>query len=159
MAQLKQNDIIEKRLTAYKLRFFTNISHEFRTPLTLIKGAMERMEDTHEIPASMKQPVSSMRHSVERMMRLIDQLLEFRRLQNNKLSLSLQETDVVQFLYGIFLNFHDVSANKNIGYQFLPSRKSIVLFVDQGYIDKIVYNLLSNAFRYTPNGGSITLSP
>lgn len=158
MAQLKQNVIIEKRLTAYKLRFFTNISHEFRTPLTLIKGAMERMEDTREIPASMKQPVSSMRHSVERMMRLIDQLLEFRRLQNNKLSLSLQKTDVVQFLYGIFLNFHDVSANKNIGYQFLPSRKSIVLFVDQGYIDKIVYNLLSNAFRYTPNGGSITLS-
>lgn len=155
--QLRQNIAIEKQLTDYKLRFFTNISHEFRTPLTLIQGAMERITRVRDIPGDMKLPISNMQRSVERMLRLINQLLEFRKMQNGKLSLALQETDVVTFLYNIYMNFYDIAENRNINYLFMPQQKSLEAYVDRGHLDKIVYNLLSNAFKYTPKNGEIVL--
>lgn len=155
--RLRRDIAVERKLTDYKLRFFTNISHEFRTPLTLIEVAMEKIKNSKAIPADMRQPVSNMQRSVERMMRLINQLLEFRKMQNNKLSLSLQKTDIVPMLRDIFMNFHDIAESRNINYVFTTSEKSIVLYVDRGHIDKIVYNLLSNAFKYTPKNGSVEL--
>lgn len=155
--RLRRNIEVEHRLTEYKLHFFTNISHEFRTPLTLIEVAMNKIQDTKNIPSDMRQPISNMQRSVGRMLRLVNQLLEFRRMQNNKLSLSLQDTDIVAFLRDIFMNFHDIAQSRNINFVFSTSEKSINLFVDRGHIDKIVYNLLSNAFKYTPKGGSIEL--
>ena len=95
--------------------------------------------------------------STQRMLRLINQLLEFRKMQNNKLALSLQETDVVAFLYEIYLSFSDVAEQKNIDFRFLPSIPSYKMFIDKGNLDKVVYNLLSNAFKYTPSGGTILL--
>lgn len=155
--ELRQRVAVERKVTEYKLRFFTNISHEFRTPLTLIQGAMERIESVKNIPSDMRYPVSNMKRSVDRMLRLINQLLEFRRMQNGKLALSLQKTDVVALLYDIYMDFHSMAENRRINYQFATSKKTIDLYVDRGYIDKIMYNLLSNAFRYTPKGGSITI--
>ncbi len=92
------------------------------------------------------------------MLRLINQLLEFRKMQNNKLALSLQETDVVAFLYEIYLSFSDVAEQKNMDFRFLPSVPSYKMFIDKGNLDKVVYNLLSNAFKYTPSGGTILFS-
>ena len=155
--RLRRDITVERKLTDYKLKFFTNISHEFRTPLTFIGVAMERIKNAKSIPADMRQPICNMQRSVDRMMRLVNQLLEFRKMQNNKLSLSLQETDIVPFLRDIFMNFHDIAESRNINYVFSPSAKSIILYVDRGHIEKIVYNLLSNAFKYTPKGGSIEL--
>lgn len=149
---------VERQLTDYKLRFFTNISHEFRTPLTLIQGAMERMRDAQEIPGNMRQPLSNMQRSVERMIRLVNQLLEFRRMQDNKLSLALQETDIVAFLRDIYMNFHDIAENRHISYTFGTTDRTRMVYVDRGHIDKIVYNLLSNAFKYTPKGGSVAIN-
>ena len=88
------------------------------------------------------------------MLRLINQLLEFRKMQNNKLALSLQETDVVAFLYEIYLSFSDIAEQKNMDFRFLPSVPSYKMFIDKGNLDKVVYNLLSNAFKYTPSGGT-----
>ncbi|MGL5272750.1 MAG: hybrid sensor histidine kinase/response regulator transcription factor, partial [Phocaeicola sp.] len=93
-----------------------------------------------------------------RMLRLINQLLEFRKMQNNKLSLSLEETDVVAFLHEIFISFNDVAHSKNMEYQFFSSHPVYRMFIDKGKIDKIAYNLLSNAFKYTPSGGRILLN-
>ena len=146
---------IEKQLTEYKLQFFTNISHEFRTPLTIIRGAMERIKGQPTIPAEMRQPVSNMDKSVSRMLRLVNQLLEFRKMQNDKLRLALEETDVVKFLKSIFQNFWDIADNKHINYVFSTPLKSQTMFVDQAHLDKIVYNILSNAFKYTPVHGEI----
>lgn len=157
MNELNQKIAVEKQLTEYKLRFFTNISHEFRTPLTLIQGAMEGIEAVKTVPSDLRYPLSNMKRNVERMLRLINQLLEFRRMQNGKLTLSLQRTDVVSLLYNIYINFHSISENRNINYQFCTSHKKLEVYVDRGYLDKIVYNLLSNAFKYTPKGGNITL--
>ena len=89
---------VEKQLTEYKLVFFTNISHEFRTPLTLIQGALDRIHRTHNIPKEIRYSIKLMDKSTQRMLRLINQLLEFRKMQNNKLALSLEETDVIAFL-------------------------------------------------------------
>ena len=149
---------VEKQLTEYKLVFFTNISHEFRTPLTLIQGALEKIQRVTDIPRELIYPLKTMDKSTQRMLRLINQLLEFRKMQNNKLALSLEETDVISFLYEIFLSFGDVAEQKNMNFRFLPSVPSYKMFIDKGNLDKVTYNLLSNAFKYTPSNGTIILS-
>ena len=88
-------------------------------------------------------------------MRLINQLLEFRKMQKNKLALSLEETDIIAFCYEIFLSFKDVSESKNMDFRFEPSHTSYKMPVDKGNLDKVIYNLLSNAFKYTPSNGKI----
>ena len=155
---LRQRIKTEQQLTAFKLRFFTNVSHEFRTPLTLMQGALERIRDQKELPGALRQPVSNMEHSVERMVRLVNQLLEFRRMQEGKLSLSLQETEVVGFLRDRYMHFRDVAESRHISYSFIPSEKSCMVYIDRGFLDKVMYNLLSNAFKYTPSGRSITMA-
>lgn len=149
---------VEKQLTEYKLVFFTNISHEFRTPLTLIQGALEKIQRVTDVPRELIHPLQTMGKSTQRMLRLINQLLEFRKMQNNKLALSLEETDVIAFLYEIFLSFGDVAEQKNIIFRFLPSVPDYKTFIDKGNLDKVTYNLLSNAFKYTPSNGIITLT-
>jgi two-component system sensor histidine kinase/response regulator, hybrid (one-component system) len=149
---------VEKQLTEYKLVFFTNISHEFRTPLTLIQGALEKIQRVADIPRDLIHPLKTMDKSTQRMLRLINQLLEFRKMQNNKLALSLEETDVIAFLYEIFLSFGDVAEQKNMNFRFIPSIPSYKMFLDKGNLDKVTYNLLSNAFKYTPSNGTIILS-
>ena len=158
MYRMRRDIEVERKLTDYKLRFFTNITHEFRTPLTLIQGAMERIGDLKAVPGNLQQPISNMHRSVDRMLRLVNQLLEFRRMQNNKLSLSLQETEIVGFLRDIFMNFHDVAENRRISYNFNTNQKTLTGYIDRGHIDKIVFNLLSNAFKYTPIKGEISLN-
>lgn len=159
--ELKGKIRLEQELTKYKLTFFTNIAHEFRTPLTLIQGALEK--ETKIMKANKWQPelektVRTMNKSVQRMLRLINQLLEFRKMQAGKLKLSLQETDVVMFCRNIFQMFDDAAESKNITYKFEPSVAAYVMYLDRQKIDKVVFNLLSNAFKYTPSGGSVTLS-
>lgn len=89
------------------------------------------------------------------MLRLINQLLEFRKMQNNKLSLSLEETDVIAFLREIYLIFKDVAESKNMEYIFSPSVSSYKMFIDKNNLDKVAYNLLSNAFKYTPSNSRV----
>ena len=149
---------VEKQLTEYKLVFFTNISHEFRTPLTLIQGALEKIQGMEKVPKEMANSLKVMNKSTQRMLRLINQLLEFRKMQNNKLALSLEETDVMGFLHEIFLSFKDTAASKNMDFRFQPSVASYKMFIDKGNLDKVVYNLLSNAFKYTPSNGKVILS-
>ena len=154
---LKNQVEVETQLTEYKLRFFTNISHEFRTPLTIIKGAMEKMAVIGDIPSNLRQPMVSMRKSTDRMLRLISQLIEFRKMQQDKLQLALEEADIVAFLKDIFYTFREVAENKNINYLFSTFSKEHLMYFDKSYVDKIVYNLLSNALKYTPSKHNVTL--
>ena len=98
---LRNRIAVENQLTEYKLEFFTNISHEFRTPLTLIQGALERIVNMGNHSKDMQHSLKIMDKSTKRMLRLINQLLESRKMQKNKLALSLEETDVVAFCYEI----------------------------------------------------------
>lgn len=158
MNDLRNKIKVEEQLTEYKLVFFTNISHEFRTPLTLIRAALEKMHHVGKIPKEMAYSVRVMDKSTQRMLRLINQLLEFRKMQNNKLALSLEETDVIAFLYEIYLSFKDTAESKKMVFRFSPSVASYRMFIDKGNLDKITYNLLSNAFKYTPSGGKVEFS-
>lgn len=153
--RLRNRITVENQLTEYKLEFFTNISHEFRTPLTLIQGALNKLLSIENPPQEMQRPLRTMDKSTRRMLRLINQLLEFRKMQKNKLALSLEETDVIAFLYEIFLSFKDTSESKNIDFSFEPSQPSYKMYIDKGNLDKVTYNLLSNAFKYTPSNGKI----
>ena len=148
---------VENQLTEYKLRFFTNISHEFRTPLTIIRGAMDRINAQGEIPSALRQPVSSMQKSTDRLMRLINELLVFRKIQNQKLSLQLEETDVVDFLRNIFLTFKETAENRQISYNFTTFAREYKMYIDRNFVDKMAYNLLSNAFKYTGRKKEITM--
>lgn len=158
MEELRNKIKVEEELTEYKLVFFTNISHEFRTPLTLIQAALDKMHRVKSVSKEMSASIKMMDKSTQRMLRLINQLLEFRKMQNKKLALSLEEVDVIAFLYEIYLSFSDVSDSKKMDFRFIPSIASYKMFVDKGKLDKIVYNLLSNAFKYTPSNGKIDFS-
>jgi signal transduction histidine kinase/ligand-binding sensor domain-containing protein/DNA-binding response OmpR family regulator len=157
--QLNHKIKLEEQLTNYKLVFFTNISHEFRTPLTLIKGGLEKMELKADLlPKELLSPLRIMGKSTDRLLRLINQLLEFRKMQNNKLALSIEETDVIAFLKEIFYSFKDIAQSKNMDFRFISPSDRYKMYIDKEKVDKIAYNLLSNAFKYTPSGGKITLS-
>lgn len=155
--RLRRDIAMEKRLTDFKIKFFTDISHEFRTPLTLIRGNVDAMRQSADFPKALKQSADSLKRNTDRMMRLINQLLEFRRMEEDKLQPSLEETDIVAFLRAIAYSFHDAAANRGLSLGFMPQARQCMVYIDRGFVDKIVYELLQNAMKYTPRGGSITL--
>ena len=155
--RLRQAVHDEKMITEYKVKFFTNISHEFRTPLTLIISSIDKLQGNIALPSSVAQTVTLLKGSTERMKRLIDQLLEFRNMEQGKLQLRLQKTDACVFIYNIWQQFHDVGERRKINYTFLHSAKSLPCYMDQGHVDKMLFNIISNAFKYTPAGGEIAV--
>ena len=148
---------MDKEISEFKHRFFMDVSHEFRTPLTLILGSMERIRKTGDLPAAIRQPIANMGRSADRLKRLVNQLLEFDKQQHGKLSLRLQLTDVVKFLRDLTMGFSDMAYNKEMNLQFVPFAQHEEIYVDRSFLDKIVYNLLSNAFKYTPRKGDVTV--
>jgi len=155
--KLRNSVAMEHELTDYKLRFFTNISHEFRTPLTLIKGTVESLaEDSTNLNNATKSHIDKLLRNTRQMSRLIDQLLEFRKIQNNVLTLNLEETDISAYVTDIFNSFTDIAEQKNINFKLdIPNVWNIL--IDRNKVEKIIYNYLSNAFKFTPNNGSITV--
>ncbi len=157
MDALRNRIKVDEQLTEYKLMFFTNISHEFRTPLTLIQNALEKIQFVEGIPKELEYPVKVMEKSVRRMLRLVNQLLEFRKMQNDKLALSLEKIDVIGFLKEIYWSFMEIAKSKDIVFSFVPSVENYEMYIDRDKVDKIIYNLLSNAFKYTPSKGKVEL--
>lgn len=158
MNALRNRIKVEQQLTEFKIQFFTNISHEFRTPLTIIRGAADRMKLSDKVPAEIKQPVSSIGKSVNRLLRLVNQLMEFSKMHEGKLKLRVTETEMVGFIREIYATFANLAEGKYIDYQFSTNVKSCIVPVDRDKIDKIAYNLISNALKYTPSHGSVKVS-
>lgn len=154
--QLRQRLKLERELSEYKMLFFTNISHEFRTPLTIIRSSIDRIsESVGYLPKELKHPISSLQFSTQRMLRLINQLLDFRMAQQGNMKLQVEDTEVVGFLREIFSNFYSLAEQKHIDYSFRMTHHSFHMLLDRQYIDKMVYNLISNAIKYTPSGGKV----
>ena len=148
---------IEKQLTDYKLRFFTNISHEFRTPLTLIRGAVESLSGEKELPETSRKQVALLNRNARQMTRLIDQLLEFRKIQNNVLTLNLELTEISEYVLNQYYTFIEIATQKNIDYKFSVNPEKWEVYIDHNKVEKIINNLLSNAFKFTPTNGRIEL--
>ena len=143
-----------------KLKFFTNISHEFRTPLTLILGPTEKLlskEDYKDVPA-IKQELELIYRNERRLFKLINQLLEVRRVESGSLRLSVTEDDLLDYLKNIYLLFMPYAEKKNIEFTFESRVENLKVLFDADKMEKIFYNLLSNAFKYTPAGGKIVFS-
>jgi len=149
---------IERQLTEYKLRFFTNISHEFRTPLTIIKGSVDNLMAMKMLPQAVVQQVNQMSKSTARLMRLIDQLLMFRKIRNGKMELHTENADAVAFFRDIFHSFDDLAGRKHIDFQFLTDMQEFIAPIDKNICDKVAYNFLSNAIKHTPENGRVAMS-
>lgn len=140
-----------------KLDFFTRISHEIRTPLTLIFAPLEKLiEITKENP-SLNAQLNAIKHNTDRLLRLIKELLDFRKIETGNLQLKVVETDIVAFCKDIFEAFKDQAANQNLQFHFEPKKEPLSAFVDLSQMEKVIFNLLSNAFKYTPSGGAVKL--
>ncbi|MDO6492713.1 MULTISPECIES: two-component regulator propeller domain-containing protein [unclassified Cellulophaga] len=142
-----------------KLEFFTNISHEFRTPLTLIKGPLDfllKKADTIS-PKEAKDQYVLMRKNTDYLLRLVNQLLDFRKMDHGKMSLNLSKNNIVEFLKDVGEPFQFLSRKKNINFKINVSNESILSWFDPDAVEKIINNLLSNAFKFTPENGSIKL--
>jgi len=144
--------------TQTKLRFFTNISHEFRTPLTLIVGPLENMIKSGEIPEIFRKQINMMHRNSLRMLRMINQLMDFRKIENAKMKLQAGQYDLVSFTKEIQQSFENLAKRKQIQLSFQSSSPTIKVWFDWDKLDKVFFNLLSNAFKFTPEKGTISLS-
>ncbi|WP_422361996.1 two-component regulator propeller domain-containing protein [Reichenbachiella sp.] len=143
-----------QELDEMKSSFFANISHEFRSPLTLILGPLKAMYENAEF-SSIKEQVSMMIRNAESLLNLINQLLELSKLESGKMRLEAVEQDVAKFLKPVIHSFSSFAARKNISYKVTVPKKEITLFFDREKLEKIVVNLLSNAFKYTAEFGHV----
>jgi signal transduction histidine kinase/ligand-binding sensor domain-containing protein/DNA-binding response OmpR family regulator len=148
---------LEKELTEYKLNFFTNISHEFRTPLSLIVSAMENLQGNRQGALHTGRHLHIMQKNVQRLMRLADQLLDFRKIQHQRMKLQLREVEVISLLQDLCDSFNDLAEQKQIRLQCTSNVPEYTMWLDDNKLDKMVYNLLSNAHKFTPANGSITV--
>ena len=155
--RLKHRVQMEHQMTDMKLRFFTDISHELRTPLTLIVGPVENVMHNLELPDEARTQLQVVERNTKRMLRLINQILDFRKIQNKKMKLRVQCVDVVPFTRRIMDNFLGLAEEKSILFKFDSALDKVSLWVDADKFEKIVFNLLSNAFKYTSSGKCITV--
>ncbi|CDF79797.1 histidine kinase [Formosa agariphila KMM 3901] len=142
-----------------KLEFFTNISHEFRTPLTLIKGPLDYLlkKGAEVSTKEAKDQYLLMRKNTDYLLRLVNQLLDFRKMDTGKMNLNISKNDIVAFLIEVGEPFQFLSQKKHIHFNIKASQDKILTWFDPDAVEKITNNLLSNAFKFTPENGTITL--
>jgi signal transduction histidine kinase/AraC-like DNA-binding protein len=138
-----------------KLQFFTNISHEFRTPLTLILAPLEDMLANGKLHFSEKQSLKLVQKNVIRLLRLINQLMDFRKIELDKLKLQATENNIVEFVEDIMETFRVLSDRRNIDFRLVTKEKQLNVWFDVNMLDKVIFNLLSNAFKFTNDNGLI----
>lgn len=146
----KQKD----ELNEAKMHFFTNISHEFRTPLTLIMGPLERMIN-EEKDAEKGQILNLMHRNAERLLKLINQILELHKLEQGQIKLHVEEIEAVSFISGVVGSFTELSERKKISLTYDWNPNKIHIWYDADMLEKCLYNILSNAFKFTKENGKI----
>ncbi len=141
-----------------KLRFFTNLSHEFRTPLTLILGPLEKLLSEFSSHNGFTELAHVIQRNTLRLMNLINQFLDLSKLDAGVIKLNISKGDLFNYVHGIVNAYQFVAKQKNIDYKFISPVEEYFCYFDADKIEKILYNLLSNAFKFTPAGGKITVS-
>ncbi len=140
-----------------KIQFFTNISHEFRTPLSLILPPIQELLKKPVPDAAYEKMLRLAGRNAQRLYKLVNQLLDFRKIEASGLELNLNTLNIVPFCHDVFTSFDDMAARHEIAYSFTSAESEIFIEIDGEKIEAIVFNLLSNAFKYSPYGGSINL--
>lgn len=152
---LKNRVTMEHQLAELKLRFFTDISHELRTPLTLIAAPVEHMLNDEEFPKKYKGEMELVNRNTDRMLRLINQILDFVKIQNRKMDLRVEEVQIGAAVAKIMYNFKLLATEHHIAFALDDQTDGETVYLDVDKFEKIVFNLLSNAFKFTGAGKSI----
>jgi signal transduction histidine kinase/DNA-binding response OmpR family regulator/ligand-binding sensor domain-containing protein len=156
----KLEDMVQtiEELSQARLSFFTNVSHEFRTPLTLILGPLEKLISGNTKDGTERKYLYNLIYrNAQRLLRLINQLLEFRKIEIGAIELSIRPGDMVKFLYDITNLFKSQATQRKIALTFHSSESPIMTVFDYDKIEKVIFNLLSNAFKFTPDNGKISV--
>lgn len=161
--QKMQNDMrleqleLEKmyELDQMKTRFFSNISHEFHAPMTLILSPLEKLYDSSSMDSASKESISMILRNAQRLQRMISQLKDIQKIETGDLSLQLSTGDIMAFLRETVNSFSEYALEHQLKFTFTPSIEREIAWFDHDKLDKIVYNLLSNAFKFTKDGGSV----
>jgi signal transduction histidine kinase/ligand-binding sensor domain-containing protein/DNA-binding response OmpR family regulator len=140
-------------LDLLKIKFLTNVSHEFRTPLSLIITPLDNL--IKQAQDAEKQQLQMIQRNGRRLLNLVNQLLDFRRLEVHELKLHPKTGDIISFIQELSFSFSDIAERKNISFSFQTDKKSLITFFDHDKIERILFNLLSNAFKFTPEGGKV----
>ncbi len=148
---------MEQQLANIKLRFFTDISHELRTPLTLITSPVEEVLEHGNLSPKERNLLDLVHKNTERMLQLVNQILDFRKIENQKMKLLLEETEVVEMVRDVMANFSLMAKEKSINFCMNAEVSTVYAWIDRDKFQKILQNLISNAFKYTPTAASITV--
>lgn len=146
-----------EQATTRKLQFFTNVSHEIKTPLTLILGPLNKLSKELPPDSPIADDIHLIKKNADRLKRVVSQLLDFRKVESNKMNMRVTEIDLVVFIEDVKSYFETMAQSKQIQYTFQHDVSSVRLWVDTDKMEKILANLLSNAFKFTPDGGTITI--
>ena len=141
-----------------KVNFFTGLSHEFKTPITLILSSVESLSENKVLRDNrLLKEVALIFNNSKRLLRLINQLLDFRKIEDKKFILKASETNLFEFSNLIFKDFEREAQKRNIKFSIHSNNKDLKVYLDRNLMDKVYFNLLSNAFKFTPNNGSISI--
>ncbi len=159
----QRNQLIElskkaKEASDAKINFFTNISHEFRTPLTLILVPLEEMKNNPRLDSVTQKLTALIQKNAFRLLKLINEIMDFRKIESDKMILQAEESDIIQFLDDIINNFKGLAKKRNIDLRLMSKEHGIILWFDASMLDKVMFNLLSNAFKFTNDDGFIYVS-
>lgn len=152
LRQEKQEKQKNEELNQQKLRFFTNISHEFRTPLTLIMGQLEMLLMRRDIKPSIYNSLISLHKNAKRMDFLVDEVIDIRKQEQNFLKLNVMKYNLNEVLQEIYLSFKDYASSRKIELSYQSYDKDIPVWIDKQQMEKVFYNIISNAFKYTKEG-------
>ena len=152
-----QQHIHAEEMADAKLRFFMNISHEIRTPMTLIVAPLQSLIKQDNDPHR-RGVYETIRRNAERILGLINQMMDLRKIDKGQMQLHMRDTNLVSFINDIYTLFAQQAKNKNILFHFDCDQERIMAWIDRGNFDKIIINILSNAFKFTPTGGEIRIT-
>ncbi|WP_406683221.1 response regulator [Seonamhaeicola sp. MEBiC1930] len=156
---LKVQEAQQHELDQMKLKFFVNVSHEFRTPLTLILNPVDKiLSSFNNDPETINKSAKSIQRSARRLLHLVNQLLDYRKMDAGMVPLRLERGDIVKFSRDIFALFRDIAVQKQISYTFESKLDNINSNFDFDKVEKIITNLISNALKFTNSGGEINVS-
>lgn len=155
--RLRHRANMEKQLADIKLRFFTDISHELRTPLTLITSPVTEVLEHGNLTPTDRKHLELVQGNTGRMLQLVNQILDFRKIENRKMKLLLEQTEVVDMVGRLMNNFSLMAEEKKINFYLQAECSEVQAWIDRDKFQKIMLNLISNAFKYTPDGKSIVI--
>ncbi|HLV62067.1 hybrid sensor histidine kinase/response regulator transcription factor [Galbibacter sp.] len=156
----EEKRIQQEQLNEKKFQFFTNISHEFRTPLTLIMNPIQDIlqNDDLNLPPRLREKHAIIHKNTQRLHRLVNELLDFRKLELNKVHLKVTEFDIAQLVLQIVGHYKEEALNRNIDLSFDKDDEQLMIWGDENLLEKVIFNVISNAFKASFEGGAINVA-